>query len=464
MESVEDPYYSAEIRWPAEVRRTIAETRSQDESTEADGAASAATTDPGFAPVEVANLEGALDKALTLDLRVLPADVLVEMRPQVNRVRRKLDAFDAGFVEAVDASLVWARRGHANAAAFLRKGDNAHGSDAAARVRRANRLPKMPLVEAAFRNGLITVDHVRLLGELTERRWYAHFTEAEPYLLESAVNLSWREFRHVIDIWKAAAEPTSPDEKDQSDQDAREFHLSRSFNDRGIASGTFTPEGRVIVCNEIDRLARQLLFHDREQAKARGIKQPTSADLARTPAQRRHDAIVIMAKRSAAADADADFPPVPVGVRASQECAEAALAREFGGDPDPVAVEDYLCEFDDGTPMTYSQLVKYLVHEVIHRVIVDQEGEVINYGRGRRLFSPEQKAAMRWRDGICECGCEMLAKHCDADHHIEWDDGGLSDLINAKARCRRSHSFKTESQKRRRRQTRPSNDPDPPHW
>jgi len=88
---------------------------------------------------------------------------------------------------------------------------------------------------------------------------------------------------------------------------------------------------------------------------------------------------------------------------------------------------------------------------------------ILHYGRGRRWFDLNQKQAISYRDRCCKCGCGMLARHCDIDHHSEWTDDGLSDIENGDPLCRRSHTIKTEHHKQKRKQQpQPDNNPDPP--
>jgi len=170
----------------------------------------AGTPTDGCGVVELDDLRDSVDKALGVDFELVPAAMLADLAPTMESLGNRVQALDAKFVEALDASGIWAARGHRNVTAMLASG-NGHPAGSAARARRASRLPKMALVEAAFLAGDITTDHVRLLGELTERRWLAAFTEAEQYLVSSATDLSWREFAHVVEVWKSVADPNEPD-------------------------------------------------------------------------------------------------------------------------------------------------------------------------------------------------------------------------------------------------------------
>ena len=61
----------------------------------------------------------------------------------------------------------------------------------------------------------------------------------------------------------------------------------------------------------------------------------------------------------------------------------------------------------------------------------------MKFGRSRRFASPLQKLALALRDGgfCCKPGCPAPWTHCDADHIVEWDDGGLTDIENLRPLC-----------------------------
>ena len=67
----------------------------------------------------------------------------------------------------------------------------------------------------------------------------------------------------------------------------------------------FDPIGGTIFKNEHDRLERELFEADWKEARERFGDVATADDLRRTPAQRRLDAVVEMARRSVAMPADA---------------------------------------------------------------------------------------------------------------------------------------------------------------
>lgn len=71
----------------------------------------------------------------------------------------------------------------------------------------------------------------------------------------------------------------------------------------------------------------------------------------------------------------------------------------------------------------------------------DSDGQVVNVGRSRRLFTARQRIGMAVRDGGCRFpGCDRPPSWCEAHHIREWyrDDGG-TDIADGLLLCRHHH-------------------------
>ncbi len=73
----------------------------------------------------------------------------------------------------------------------------------------------------------------------------------------------------------------------------------------------------------------------------------------------------------------------------------------------------------------------------LYAAIQAADGAIMKFGRSRRFASPLQKLALALRDGgFCvRPGCSTPWQRCDADHIIEWDNGGLTDIENLRHLC-----------------------------
>ena len=90
----------------------------------------------------------------------------------------------------------------------------------------------------------------------------------------------------------------------------------------------------------------------------------------------------------------------------------------------PIPTEDGLTLVDDPRTDFYA-------------AVQATDGGIMKFGRSQRLASPLQKLALALRHGgFCtKPGCSAPWHRCDADHILEWDDGGLTDIENLRHLC-----------------------------
>ncbi|MFT7647707.1 MAG: hypothetical protein ACI8Y4_002457 [Candidatus Poriferisodalaceae bacterium] len=357
----------------------------------------------------------------------------------------RMDALVARVTGAMDRSGAWAEAGNGSAVALLRSmAPNHHKSAAGRAVRNGERLRRTPLVASSFEAGRITSDHVRVFAELLPKRFEDRFPDFDEQLVEAAETLRFDEFCTLISRWKDAADGSEPDRRDKQDLEARELHLSWTFNQRCKLDGTLTPLARVTVGNELDRLTDIFFNQDWKEATERlGEGNVTKTDLARTPAQRRHDALVLMANRSAGAGKNPRLPIPRLYVHCTAAVFQFAFEADAGGDPEPVPFDQAMCELEDDTPISHKMLVRVAVQAEIRRVVIDPKSLKMKMGRSARMFNDNQRDAIAVRDRYCSCGCGLSARRCEADHIVEARDGGLTDVENGDPKCPPARRLKT---------------------
>jgi hypothetical protein len=73
-------------------------------------------------------------------------------------------------------------------------------------------------------------------------------------------------------------------------------------------------------------------------------------------------------------------------------------------------------------------------------VVLGGKSEILDFGRTRRLYSPAQHKAMRFRDRQCRAeGCSIPATWCEAHHLIPWLQGGKTDIDDGILLCSHHH-------------------------
>ncbi|HEY8544289.1 MAG TPA: DUF222 domain-containing protein, partial [Acidimicrobiales bacterium] len=149
--------------------------------------------------------------------------------------------------------------------------------------------------------------------------------------------------------------------------------------------------------------------------------------LARTPAQRRADALVEMAKRAMAMPAGARRPVPLITVLVGYET--------FAG---------RICQLANGTVLTPGQVAAMLTEADIERVVFESPSRVIDVSERTRLFRGALRRAIEVRDQFCaHPGCHVPAEHCEIDHIHPHAQGGPTTQDNARLLCPHHHRHHT---------------------
>ena len=209
--------------------------------------------------------------------------------------------------------------------------------------------------------------------------------------------------------------------------DRRSLRIGRRADGMGYAQWLLDPETFAVVSEVYDRITSPR--RGGPSFVADGERAERVLDDPRTTQQLASDAFAELLRQGAAADGSQLLGDGPIGVRmlvAARTLAERRGAAWFEGQADAVSVataERLACAAGTIT------------------VTVDDNGQPLNLGRERRLFSRAQRGALAARDGGCRWpGCERPPSWCEA-HHIEhWQrDGGRTDVADGLLLCRHHH-------------------------
>ena len=334
------------------------------------------------------------------------------------REAERLSALATRATAALDAVAGYADDGARSAAAWLAGKTNVPAAVAKRRVKLGVALRAMPEVEAAWVAGEVTDCAVDLLGR-AQRLNPECFARDESMLVGQAKDLQFRHLRRTIEYWCQLADPDKSEDEAESKRERRGVHLSETFGGTWVLDGTFDPISGTILDNELRRLEQQLFEQDWKEARARLGDAATLLDLARTPAQRRADAMVEMAERSRA---------MPKGSRMPQPLFTVLVGYERFAGP--------ICELSNGTVVTPGSLVPYLDEAMIERVVFDSPSRVIDVGVRQRLFTGATRRAIEVRDRECfHPLCDMVADDCEGDHVEPYALGGLTVQENGRMAC-----------------------------
>jgi hypothetical protein len=294
------------------------------------------------------------------------------------------------------------------------------------KVRVARALPMLPRISAAMQRGELSYAKVRALTRIAT-------PENDARLVDVALAATAAQVERIVRAWRRV------DRIDEARQtELRHLHRSLTMhvdNDgMVVVRGRLTPEIGAVVQRALEAAAARLL---QESAHA-----PTGNQIIDevTPAQRRADALGLLAECALNADLDrgnaGDRYQVVLHVDAaavqSDRGEEAALS--IAADAGQAAVE-----LNDGAANVSSETSRRIACDtsliVMHHA---QDGAVLAVGRKNRSIPTAVRRALLARDRHCQFpGC--TARRCDGHHIQHWIDGGPTRLDNLVLLCRRHH-------------------------
>jgi Domain of unknown function (DUF222) len=366
-----------------------------------------------------AALSAVLDGLVDLDPDTLDDGELGEAVVELQRQQARLAAATARLTAAFDARRTWADDGSRSCGAWVAQRCRLPVGQARAGVWLGRRLRTMPVTAEAFAAGDIGQRHAALLASLAGGRTADHFVRDEVMLVGFARTMAWPDFCRAVEYWHQHADPDGVEPDAAHDEALRRVHLSAGLRGTGHLDGLLTALGRATLAGALGRIEQELFEADWAAARAQHGDAATACHLARTAAQRRHDALVEMARRATTAAAAAGKRPAP-------------LVSVFVGYE---TFKGRICQLADGTVITPGTVASLLDEALIERVVFDGPSRVIDLGRARR-FTGAVRRVLEVRDrGCTHAGCDMPPERCQGDHVQAWSHGGPTTGDNGQLRC-----------------------------
>jgi len=225
----------------------------------------------------------------------------------LERQGSRLECAKARAVCSFDQWREWGHDGALTATAWIDTTCHVPKKEARAQLRRGKALPGLPLAAAAWATGDIGAAQIDVLVKAKRPVTEDALAGAEAYLVQAGIDMKFGSFCGVVAYWEQMADQDGTDEAAQARQARRDAYLVPS-PDGYVGQMNFDVIGGAIVAKEHKRIAQELFEADWAEAKERLGRDPHVDDLARTPAQRRADAMIEMAVRSASTPAGARRP------------------------------------------------------------------------------------------------------------------------------------------------------------
>jgi hypothetical protein len=376
-------------------------------------------------------------------------DALTEVRHLLDTLTAKLARAEAEYAAAGS----WAVEGYGSMAAFLRHRSRVSESESRRQAKRATRLGSWREFAEAWSAGVLTGTQVDIAVAVVPDRHVERFAANAAEIAEILSPLHPRTTRIALRDWVNRADAAAEREAAELGLDVppaaaeSELFASRSIDGLLFVSGTLDIDSAPVV----------------ETALSAALR-PDAEGERRTPAQRRADALVEIARQYLARPANVDGNRIPerltivadiaalyraalrgAGVRTAAQLEEFLLDRPWLG-----ALERglFLDGFDgaggvartlDGNPVSDGLLSTISSGGTLERLLT-AKGRIIDHGRSIRTFTPGQRRSILVRDQGCRvAGCDAGPERCDVHHVIPWEAGGVTDVANAVAKCRHEH-------------------------
>ena len=252
--------------------------------------------------------------------------------------------------------------------------------------------------------------------------------ENEADLLDLARGCTTQQLERMVRAWKRGSR------KDEATL-KRERHESRTFSvfpdDDGMYAvrGRLDPEVGALLMRALEA-GSDALF--REQSVPAELE--SAAARARAAAQRRADAVGLLAERALAAGFGGSSNAPLSGTRAERYQVVLHMDSDtFACDGEPGR-----SELEDGTRVSAETSRRLACDAAVVCVEHGAKGRVLDVGRKTCTISPALRRALEIRDRGCRFpGCG--SRFTDAHHVRHWADGGETKLANALLLCGHHH-------------------------
>jgi hypothetical protein len=392
----------------------------------------------------------AVEELAAEDLYALPAGEAAQRVLVLRRLLERLEGHWLRELAAVDGRGAAGTEDGTRAdstASWLRNRARMSPADAHQRVRVARALHRGPLAGTAqaLADGEIAYPHAAALVRGTQHLPGPVTAAAEPVLLAAASRLDPPWLRQVVTHLADVADPQAADERAQRQHDRRGLWLAATFEGMVAVDGLLDPEAGQTLLTALEPLAR-----------------PTTAEDARSGAQRRADALTELARRALEGGrlphTGGVRPQVTVTVELASLLGQPGLPGGDGGLLGPLPAETarrLACDATvtrvlvtrhphhpapEGDPATGLAARLQAAVALLPPALGGAPTQPLEVGRATRVVSPAQRTALAVRDGGCRFpGCDRPLAWCEAHHLRHWLHGGATDLANLVLLCRAHH-------------------------
>jgi hypothetical protein len=353
----------------------------------------------------IGELHAALDACAADQVGELADAAIAEELVELRRAADRVEAVFARRLAVFDRRKVCHREGAISTTSWLRHRCKLTGGAAAERVAMARHLAELPQTAAAFGRGELGYEHARVITRAAESIGDEAMKDAEHILVEAAERLDPQQLQIAADHLKHYLAPERTLRDANAEHERRALFISPLLDGYRI-DGHLDREGGAFIVAALEALLP-----------------PRAADDTRTPAQRRADALVELARQRM--KAAGGRPHVSLIVR-SETLSGAAAAP--GGELDRAGV------------VPGETALRIACDASLSIITVDRTGRLLDISGAARSIPPRLHRALAARDRGCRFpSCDRPPEWTDAHHIRHWARGGKTKAANLVLLCRRHH-------------------------
>ena len=311
------------------------------------------------------------------------------------------------------------------------------------KVRVAQCLETLPLIDASFAAGEISYSKVRAMTRVAT-------PENEDFLLRIAHHGTASHVEKVVGKYKSVQ---AKDEAEREQENARKLVYYQDSEGMWVIHAKLPPEAGALVVKAIQAIAVPVQTEQQEQIRqeSQNPQKDVSAETFSEAVQKeqpsryqellehtRADALAKMAEHFlATSDSTAQLQ----GLKGSERCqvvlhVDINTLRQQGGVP--TAAHEH-CHLDDKCWIAPHTAKRLSCDASLVTMLEDEQGRVLNIGRRARTVPASIARALAARDKTCRFpGC-CESRYVDAHHIQHWADGGETSLDNLVTLCRYHH-------------------------
>ncbi len=329
----------------------------------------------------------------------------------------------------------WELGGHRTCAHWLAFRTGIDLGAARQRVRASRALEELPETSAAMSQGKLSFSMVRALTRVAT-------PENEADLLDLARGCTAAQFEKIVRGFRLGSRQDEA-AREQARHESREFSVFPDEEGMYVVRGRLTPEIGALLMRAVEAAGDALY---RERGFAVRVENGSAEPSRRVAAQRRADAIGLVAERALAAgfgqdgtSSETDLPAPLSGTRAERyqvllyvDAETLTAAGELGRS-----------ELEDGTRVSAETSRRLACDASVVPIRHGNGANDLNVGRKTRTVSPALRRALEARDRGCRfpsCGLRFT----DAHHVKHWADGGETKLGNLVLLCSYHHRLMHE--------------------